>query len=373
MNLIPPTTITDAILYEAGCSITEPSSSESNGVTALTIVDSACVEGDGTYALIFTGGGAAEVATGTYTILSNVITAVNLTYGGEYYTSAPTVATQTGDGSVTATWADGNYRGEWAVGTTYSVNAIVIVVADHRRYLSLQNTNVGYTPGGAGNDAWWLDYGASERWKVFDGGVGSQASATGTITYELDPGPIDSVAILNIEAANVTVTMTDVGGAGDPVVWTTDTYVDGLYTSDIVKTDFPLTYLTPHLVIEIENTGGTALVGEIVVGVKESLGLTRYNPSVGITDYSIKDVDDFGNYTVLERAYSKRLSCQTFVENTNLDAVYNVLAEHRATAVVWVGSEDYASMIVYGFYKDFSIEIPYPNHSLCSLEVEGLV
>jgi hypothetical protein len=42
-------------------------------------------------------------------------------------------------------------------------------------------------------------------------------------------------------------------------------------------------------------------------------------------------------------------------------------------AAVWVGSEEYASMIVYGFYKDFSIEISYPTVSICSLEIEGLV
>jgi len=371
MNIIPPITITDAMFDDS--SITEPSSRESNGLTALTIVDSVCVEGDGTYALIFTGGSAAHVATGTYTILSNVITAVSLTYGGEYYTSAPTVATQTGDGSITATWADSGYRGEWAVGTTYSVNAIVLVLANHRLYISLQNTNVGYTPGASGNETWWGDYGATDRWKVFDSGVGSQTESPDTITYEIDPGIIDSVAILNLESSSVTVTMTDVGGAGAPVVWSETTYSDDLYVSDIVNLDFPLTYLTPHLVIEIENTEGDVKVGEIVVGQKQSLGTTQYTPSVGIIDYSIKEVDDFGNYTVLERAYSKRLNCDTILPNTSLDAIYNALAEHRALPAVWVGSEDYASMIVYGFYKDFSITIPYPNHSICSLEIEGLV
>ncbi len=375
MNLIPPTTITDALFDDS--SIPEPSSRESDGVTALTIVDSSCVEGDGTYDLIFTGGGAAvETATGTYTIVSNVITAVNLTYGGEYYKDTPTVATQTGDGSVTATWADNNYRGEWAGGTTYSVNAIVAVLADHKLYKSLANDNVGYTPGAAGNEAWWQDYGSTERWKPFDAVTGSQAEALQagqTIQWELDPGPIDSVALLNLEATSVTVTMTDVGGAGDPVVWSPTVYSDGLYVTDVVKTDFPTSYLTPHLVIAITNTVETAKVGEIVVGEKETIGTMRYNPSVSIIDYSIKEIDDFGNYTVLERAYSKRLACETMIENTALDATYNTLADYRARPAVWVGSEDYASMIVYGFYKDFSIEIPYPNYSVCTLEIEGLV
>jgi len=271
--------------------------------------------------------------------------------------------------------ADVNYRGEWNAGVTYTVNALVIVVADHKRYISLQNGNVGYTPGGAGNEAWWSDDGYTDRWKVFDAVVGSQATLTSAITYELDPGPIDSVALLNIEAGTTTVTMTDVGGAGDPIIWTETTKVDGMLVSDVAYTDFPLTYLTPHIVIElsIPATGDSVKIGEIIVGQKESLGNTKYIPSVGITDYSIKEVDDFGNYTVLERAYSKRLSCATNILNTQLDAVYNVLASYRAQPVVWIGHEDYASMIVYGFYKDFSIEIAYLKYSVCTLEIEGLV
>jgi hypothetical protein len=72
-------------------------------VTALTITDSACVEANGTYNLVFTGTNTTPAA-GTYTILGNVITAVNLTSGGTGYAAAPTVATQTADGAITATF-----------------------------------------------------------------------------------------------------------------------------------------------------------------------------------------------------------------------------------------------------------------------------
>jgi hypothetical protein len=72
-------------------------------VTALAISDSTCVEANGTYDLIFTGANTTP-ATGTYTILGNVITAVTLTSGGSGYAAAPTVATQTADGAVTATF-----------------------------------------------------------------------------------------------------------------------------------------------------------------------------------------------------------------------------------------------------------------------------
>jgi len=74
---------------------------ESDDALKLTIADSVCIEANGTYALIFTGTNITP-ATGTYTILSNKITAVSLTSPGIGYSVVPTVATQTGDGSVTA-------------------------------------------------------------------------------------------------------------------------------------------------------------------------------------------------------------------------------------------------------------------------------
>lgn len=68
---------------------------------SLTIVDAVCVEVNGTYDLIFTGA-CTIPATGTYTVATNVITGVNLISSGQGYVAAPTVATQSGDGSVTA-------------------------------------------------------------------------------------------------------------------------------------------------------------------------------------------------------------------------------------------------------------------------------
>ena len=271
--------------------------------------------------------------------------------------------------------ADPDYRGLWDAITTYMVNAVVIVEATHKKYVSLKNDNLNWIPGDSGSETWWLEIGYSDRWKAFDDIVNDQIEYASVISYTLTPGiPIDSVAILNIEAETVKVTFTDTGGTGATTVWNETVMVDDLYVPDVAKTDFPLTYLTPTILIELTPaTGATCKMGEIVIGCSKSLGGTKWSPSVGIIDYSLKQVDTFGNYTVLERAYSKRMSCSTNVLNSLLDTVFNTLALYRATPVVWVGHEDYSSLIVFGFYKDFSIDIPYLKYSVCSLEIEGLV
>jgi hypothetical protein len=267
------------------------------------------------------------------------------------------------------------YQGAYAAGTSYSINAIVLVAATHLLYISLVNTNQGNTPGGAGNETKWLEYRATERWLPFDGKVTNQAAAATSIEYQLLPGvAIDSMSLHNIEAETVTVVLKDGLDGATLETWTEDTYDDTneLYISDIVKTNFAAC-ATPHFTITIANSITTAKVGEIVIGNKENIGTTRFTPTIGIIDYSVKEVDTFGNYTVLERAYSKRLTCSTVVLNTALDLTYNTLAERRALASVWVGSDLYASMIIYGFYKDFSIVLSYPTFSICELEIEGLV
>ena len=111
--------VTDKNLYNQGGATTFPAASynpcppaPSSAIVAsaaatlttvlqLTISNSVTAEADGTYNLIFAGGGGTGAA-GTYTVASLVITSTNLTAGGQY-TANPTVSTQSGAGLILAT------------------------------------------------------------------------------------------------------------------------------------------------------------------------------------------------------------------------------------------------------------------------------
>lgn len=146
--------------------------------------------------------------------------------------------------------------------------------------------------------------------------------------------------------------------------------------TDLVRTDVAQAGLPPisaaSVTVTINNTGGSAKCGGIVTGLKFPLGRLLRSPSIGIIDYSTKTVDSFGNYSISTKAYSKRLSCSLWLNNSVVDETVRQLATYRATPMVYIGSEDYSSLIIYGFYKSFEIEIAYPNHSECSLDIEGL-
>jgi hypothetical protein len=140
--------------------------------------------------------------------------------------------------------------------------------------------------------------------------------------------------------------------------------------SEAADLDIPM-YENTILYITITKDG-TAKCGEIVPGLQYDLGDTIYSPEIGIIDYSVKAEDDFGNFSITERAYSSRASYALQLHNATIDAVFDMVALYRATAIVWIGSILYPSMITYGFFKNFSMTIPYHDYSTCSLDIEGL-
>jgi hypothetical protein len=106
------------------------------------------------------------------------------------------------------------------------------------------------------------------------------------------------------------------------------------------------------------------------------LGDTEFGATAGITDYSRKETDDFGVTTFVRRAFSKRMSARAMVPTAQVGKLQRALADLRATPCVWVGADDmtmYAPLVVFGFYRDFSINVAYPTRSYCSFEVEGLI
>jgi hypothetical protein len=150
------------------------------------------------------------------------------------------------------------------------------------------------------------------------------------------------------------------------------TVTTGPSKTDLVLLDLPLGHPAAEITITIENTGGTAKVGEIIVGIKTYLGAMRYSPSIGITDYSTKAVDTYGHYSVVPRTFAKRMNCSLIILNTMIDEVIRLLTLYRSTELVWVGDASYNSLIVYGFYKDFQVVFARPLSSDCALEIEGL-
>jgi hypothetical protein len=275
----------------------------------------------------------------------------------------------------------------YSAGATYGLGdrAIYVLADTHWIIESVQAGNIGHTPLGTDLDTWWLKVGNTNRWAMFDGAVQSQTSAADEIVVELSSAisRIDSVALFNVDCASARVRVID---AVDGVVYDqTKNMVSHSGIADwyaysfepIVRIrDYVFTGLPPYLGATIEvtltDTGGTAKCGACVPGLAREIGGTQYGVQVGILDNSVKEKDAFGNFTIVERDYSKFAAFQVIVPRSMVDELQIILAGYRATPTVVVGSELYASTMIYGYYTGARTVIAYANESILSIEYEGL-
>jgi hypothetical protein len=160
------------------------------------------------------------------------------------------------------------------------------------------------------------------------------------------------------------------------VDWYTYFYEPIVMATDLVKTDLATVEVPPistaSITMIVTNTGGTAAVGEIIMGLKFNIGRMKYRPSVSINNFSGKTVDAFGDTTITPRGWSKKLNCELNLKNTVVDEVYRQYTLYKDTAIVWVGDPDHSILVVYGLWKNFEIVLPYPDYSVCNLQIEGL-
>jgi hypothetical protein len=235
------------------------------------------------------------------------------------------------------------------------------------------------------NSSYWIRSGSTNRWSMHDSSVSSQTSNVTSIANVYQTyGLIDSVALLNISAATIQVTMTDAtdgliynktysGIANENIIDMYSWYFEPIVRiTDLSITDMPQ-YAGTSIAVTLTDTGSTVLCGACVIGKVLDIGYTQYGMGLGIQDYSIKQRDSFGNYSILERAYNKRVTMSIMILKSKVDAIINILSSYRALPTVYIGSNEYNSSIVLGFYKDFNVEISYPELSLCTIEIEGLI
>ena len=241
----------------------------------------------------------------------------------------------------------------WSSPATYAAGARVIVPAMHRIYESLVAGNTGHDP--VVNPAQWLDVGPTNRWAMFDQALGTATTSAAPIAVTV-VATATAVALLDVIGTTVRVqssgydrTVAVVGGTA-------------------IFLDLP--GLGATVTVTVSGLSSVS-IGTLLVGTVTSLGITEASPTAGITDFSRKDVDDFGQVSVVERAWSKKMDVRALIRTDAIDLVADRIASVRARPSLWIGQPDVASLSLYGFFRDFSIEAG-ESVSKLSLSVEGL-
>lgn len=247
-----------------------------------------------------------------------------------------------------------NDHPQWASGVTYAAGARVILPATHRIYESLVDGNVGANP--AASSGKWLDVAPTNRWAMFDQALGSATVSGAGIDVTLNAGAATALALLDVVGTAVRVR---VGG-----------YDRTMAVGPGATTFLDLPGTGAPIRVTIDGNGGVA-VGTLLVGRLVSLGVTEAGPTASINDYSRKEIDDFGEVTVVQRAWSKKMAAKALIDTAALDVVFNRVAAVRARPSLWIGQSGIDCLTIYGFFKDFSIEVG-ETVSKLSLSIEGL-
>lgn len=279
----------------------------------------------------------------------------------------------------------------WNAATSYTVGTKVMrsVSGVHKNFESLiagvnatlpELATSGATPR-------WLDLGATNRWAMFDTKVGTVTTLASPLTVVMRPGSISGIALLELTGRQAVISMKD-APAGTTVYTKTITldgtiissfydwfYEDYVQLTDVTLTDLPSQFESCELTVSVTSTAGNVGIGVCNFGKVYAVGKTQYNATVGIISYSSKTVDAFGNTTVIKRANSKRNSLKLVTEKSDFNKIYRLLASLDSVPCIFIGTESagFEPLIVYGFYRDFSIDVAYFSTHLCNIEIEGLI
>jgi hypothetical protein len=269
----------------------------------------------------------------------------------------------------------------WAAGTTYAADARVIY--EHKVYQSLQAANTGKTPSTMA--AWWVEVGPTNRWAGFDFSHSTKVRYPTSMFFEVAQGayPVNAVALLEIEAmrsVRVRLTHPDYGTVYDKTTslysipqessWYQWFFGERIEQVNFYALDLP-TYPGATVRIDCEGIASMA-VGVILLGDQKRIGEgVQRGVRMGIRDYSRKEVNQWGDVVLQQRAYSKTRSIQVLLKNDEVDGVDRLLSSLRSTPLLWIIGKQLQSPNVYGWYGSFEILIAYAQHSECSIDIEG--
>lgn len=265
--------------------------------------------------------------------------------------------------------------------TTYAVGDRVIVKTGyHKIYQSLESNNLNQFP--PTSPLSWVEVGPTNAWAMFDESPSTRTVSSTAITFKILGDRFNSVSFLGLKATSVRIVAESTEGVYYDQSFTLEdsgivlNWYQYFFSPIIRKTELSVTDIPPvggstyTITIEPE---GTAELETFVIGMSEEFGKTQYGATAGIIDYSRKEVDQFGNARLIKRKYSKRMDVKLWLDRSETDYFYRRLVDIRSTPVLWIAARDqYEALTIYGFYRDFNIDIAYPSVNFCTLQIEGL-
>ena len=287
---------------------------------------------------------------------------------------------------------------EWSSGTAYTTGQQVKVTSavPHKEYEALQD---GTNKAPATETAYWRFLRVTNPYRLIDDKSSSRSYGTSGFTAVVSSteriSHVGAVAIDNAtevaitindgidDIATTTLSLARNAGLAQHASWA-EYYFDPIIYAATFIWEPPAYVAACEITLAFSGpTGEQVGVGHVFAGRAYRLGGASYGLTTGIQDASRKEVDEFGDVTLVERQYRDKMSTQLILEPFYLDTLKRVLAGLRATPCFWDANVDndygcpvadlnYDSLRIWGFCSDFSIQYAEPSAIYTTLEIEGL-
>lgn len=263
---------------------------------------------------------------------------------------------------------------------SYTLNARVYLASTGRSYECVQAPALDKDP--ETEPLYWMPASPSNRWAMYDSEISTATVTPGNLTTTITvPERFNSVAFFGLVGTSISVTQRSPAGEvlkqfskslqAPPSDWYEYFYADFWQVPEAVFIGCQ-PVLGSRLEIVIT---GPAACAAVVVGNMVDIGDAEWSAATSIIDYSRKDITTAGVQTFVPGRFSRRLSIVLELPRERYPVVQRVLESVRATPCVWVGVPGvsaYSPMTIFGFFRDFSIEIPHATSNILSLEIESI-
>lgn len=273
----------------------------------------------------------------------------------------------------------------------YAVGDVRIRATTHRKYRCAVAHTSAASPLPENDATRWLDIGPTDRWAPFDVYTSTQATATTSITYVLQPGYVNAMALYGLTGTQYSVTVKDAPGgttldtrtgylADDPAGWYEYLFTAPRTVNKLVLTGLPIRP-TAEITITITAASGQPVgIGMIVLGDYTSLvgggdwGGTQYGAKAEPVSYSYIKTNSDGTTTIVRRHAATNLRVTIAMPRAEADAVLQAVQQVLDVPVAWVATSaaGYRGLNTFGLGSG---SMSYDSFGIATLEinVKGMI
>lgn len=280
----------------------------------------------------------------------------------------------------------------WASATAYAVGDVRIRAATHRKYRCAVAHTSAASPAPENDAARWVDIGPTDRWAPFDGYTNTRALSTTSITYVLNPGYVNALALYGLIGAQYSITIKDAPGGAtiysrtgyltqDPQGWYEYLFVAQPAIDKLVPQNLPIRPAAEITITITAATGqpvgiGMIVVGDFVplVGDTAEFGGVQYGASAEPVTYSYINTDEYGTTTIVRRHAATNMRCTVMMPRQFADAALQRLQSvlDQPVACIATTSKGYDGLNVFGLISTSPVSYDSFNIASIDIQVKGL-